>query len=270
MAPLSDPQRLLELLQRATEELKVSRGETAESQREVTRYAEKLTFTQAALAEAQAQQIKIDGSVLDALGAHVTVLQNQLQLVDDELTAHKEQLAARVDQVETEQARAQALVEELQSVEAVMNEERVRFSELEAELNALRLRRDELNIELGQVENERTVAQTQLAEIRNQFEQLTEKFGAEKSQHQHTAQKLLHVKELGRDLETQLKTSMATSADLGAQNTELTRQVEVTTSELRHVEKQYEQLHKEMLQVLDQRDEARREIEAFKQRFGVV
>jgi len=46
-------------------------------------------------------------------------------------------------------------------------------------------------------------------------------------------------------------------------------QLDNATSEWRHVDRQYEQLHREMLTLLDQRDEARRELEVLKTRLGL-
>ena len=50
--------------------------------------------------------------------------------------------------------------------------------------------------------------------------------------------------------------------------TELEQHLERGTTEWRHVERQYEQLHKEMLLVLDQRDEARKELAQLRDPLG--
>jgi chromosome segregation ATPase len=53
-------------------------------------------------------------------------------------------------------------------------------------------------------------------------------------------------------------------AELVAQSTTLQQQLGHAVAEWRHCDAQYSQLHKEMLQLLDQRDEARRDLEALK------
>lgn len=59
------------------------------------------------------------------------------------------------------------------------------------------------------------------------------------------------------------------TAQLTVRVTELVSQLETATNEWRHTDRQYEQLHKEMLVLLDQRDEARRELDIIKQRSGL-
>jgi|APLak6261679142_1056127.scaffolds.fasta_scaffold00031_37 chromosome segregation ATPase len=139
--------------------------------------------------------------------------------------------------------------------------------------------------------------------------ELEQQLSREKDKHQITAQKLLEARGKQRELEEQVQQHTATVAQLrgtlerqaaehqkaitlhetdraqtvadlesahaasvrGLQDqvATLTQQLEQATTEWRHVERQYEQLHREMLVILDQRDEARRELDAIRQRLGL-
>ena len=61
----------------------------------------------------------------------------------------------------------------------------------------------------------------------------------------------------------------ATRKSLESTATATQAQLEASTTERHHVERQYEQLHREMLILLDQRDEARRELGLLKTRLGI-
>ena len=130
--------------------------------------------------------------------------------------------------------------------------------------------------------------------------ELEQQLSREKDKHQITAQKLLEARGKGREAEEQLQASAARNAELtvaargpggrrtpprwqaaeraagrGHRRAHRARgrarrsELETATTEWRHTDKQYEQLHKEMLVILDQRDEARRELDTIKQRFGL-
>ena len=55
--------------------------------------------------------------------------------------------------------------------------------------------------------------------------------------------------------------------ELSTKAAQLEQQLAEALNEWRHTDKAYQQLHGEMMQVLDQRDEARRELATIKQRF---
>lgn len=184
-----------------------------------------------------------------------------------------------------------------------------RIAQLEVELSGLKGRRDELNIEIGKVENERNAARARATEleqaaekVRAQLEavhatelqaqharhvELEQTAAREKDKHSITAQKLLEargkqreleeeltrsasqVDELQRAIQSQAEANVRDTADLNAQVLQLTNSLENATAEWRHADKQYAQLHNEMMVLLDQRDEARRELDTIKTRFGI-
>lgn len=184
-----------------------------------------------------------------------------------------------------------------------------RIAQLEMELGGLKGRRDELNIEIGKVENERNAARTKAHDLESAAEKIREQLTAEhatviraqhtkyselevvtareKDKHSITAQKLLEargrqreledglhksmtqVEELQRAVQSQAEANVRDTADLNVQVQQLTAQLENATNEWRHADKQYSQLHSEMMVLLDQRDEARRELENIKSRFGI-
>ncbi|MDX2013179.1 MAG: hypothetical protein SFW67_23490 [Myxococcaceae bacterium] len=59
---------------------------------------------------------------------------------------------------------------------------------------------------------------------------------------------------------------LAATASLQATVAQLEKDLSHATEEWHHTNRQYEQLHREMLQLLDQRDEARRQLEALQGR----
>ncbi len=120
----------------------------------------------------------------------------------------------------------------------------------------------------------------------------------EREKHQATAQKLIEAKTRIRELEgsaaqltmriTELELQVSKAADnakqvlvakeatwaqskasLETRAAQSEQKLENATAELRHVERTYEQLHREMLTLLDQRDEARRELTVIKTRLGI-
>lgn len=120
----------------------------------------------------------------------------------------------------------------------------------------------------------------------------------EREKHQATAQKLIEAKTRIRELEgsaaqltmriTELELQVSKAAEnarqalaakeatwaqskasLETRAAQSEQKLENATAELRHVERTYEQLHREMLTLLDQRDEARRELTVIKTRLGI-
>lgn len=121
----------------------------------------------------------------------------------------------------------------------------------------------------------------------------------EREKHQATAQKLVDARTRMRELEAAVAQLTARIGELEAQlgrvgevaeqalaankeawasaqtglearATAAEQRLDEATNELRHVERTYEQLHKEMLTLLDQRDEARRELNLVKTRLGIT
>lgn len=172
-----------------------------------------------------------------------------------------------------------------------LNETTLRISQLESDLVGLKARRDGLHLEIGKVENERNAARARVTELEATLSQTDAALAAEK-------ERVATLEPRVRELEAQqvrakgafddLKQAMATDAvkrqaeveqeraeqlevvrALEARVAELSTEAERATSEWRHVDRQYEQLHREMLTILDQRDEARRELGDLKARFGL-
>lgn len=234
--------------------------------------------------------------------AQVEAMAGQLSQVETELTTERARTQALEEQLKNlEQGSSD---EQKRLFEATS-----RVAQLEVEVSGLRSRRDELNVEIGKVENERNAARARATELESAAEKVREQLSAEhaaaaeaervkrseleqqlskeKEKHQITAQKLLEARGNGKQLDEKLHASAAQVAELtakleaaGAEKqeataaltvrvTELASQLEAATNEWRHTDRQYEQLHKEMLVILDQRDEARRELETIKQRFGL-
>lgn len=234
--------------------------------------------------------------------AQLEQLAGQLSQVETELTTERARTQAMEEQLKSLE---QGSSDEHQR----LFEATSRVAQLEVEAAGLRGRRDELNVEIGKVENERNAARARATELEHAAQQVREQLTAEhaaaeeadrlkrseleqqisreKDKHQITAQKLLEARGKGKEADEHLQASAAQLVDLRSQLdgqaaahveataaltarvAQLTQELESATTEWRHTDKQYEQLHKEMLIILDQRDEARRELDTIKQRFGL-
>jgi chromosome segregation ATPase len=224
-------------------------------------------------------------------------LVGQLSQVETELTTERARTQALNEQLES-------LVRGSSDEQQRLFDATSRIAQLEVDLAGLRHRRDELNLELGKVENDRNQARARVVELeqtvrelaqrehhkRNELDQL---LAQERDKHQSTGSKLVEARGRQRELEEQLGVATGLSAELRAgyerqviehdralltaQHAheasthslqqhlgELSAQLEHATTEWRHVERHYETLHREMLTLLDQRDEARRQLEASK------
>jgi chromosome segregation ATPase len=166
-----------------------------------------------------------------------------------------------------------------------------RLAQLEQDLAGLRSRRDELNVELGHVEKERNTLRARVGELEHARNEVASQLRQAQAQHQDVAAQLTQAQEqaqaqqaelertlarvaeaeraldgAGRQLQQALAVAEARStAALAAQEQRLgtlAKELEHARDEWHHVERQYEQLHKEMLLMLDQRDEARRALAA--------
>lgn len=234
--------------------------------------------------------------------AQIDTLAGQVSQFEAELTSERAKTQALEEQLRTLE---QGTTDEARKLFDATS----RIAQLEVELGGLKARRDELNIEIGKVENERNAARAKAAELETAAEKLRAQLNAEhaaalsaqhtkyselevvaareKDKHSITAQKLLEargrqreleeslhksmtqVEELQRAVQSQAEANVKDTADLNAQVQQLTAQLENATNEWRHADKQYSQLHSEMMVLLDQRDEARRELETIKTRFGI-
>lgn len=207
------------------------------------------------------------------------------------LVADRDDLLAQNSQLETElnslRASSSMLDSQLSSLadtssdsHRALGEAQTRIAQLEQDLVNVRSRRDELNVELARVEGDRTTLRARTAELETAATR-------ERGQHQQTAQQLLDAQTHSAKLEGLLAAAVN---NVGQVEAELSRQHEALAGELararaehdgvvaslqariagldaqlvraksewHHVERQYEALHKEMLTLLDQRDEARR------------
>ena len=224
--------------------------------------------------------------------ARTQAMEEQLKSLEQGCSDEQKRLfeaTTRIAQLEVEAAglrgRRDELNVEIGKVEKDRNTARARATELE---HAAQQVRDQLNAEHAAAAEAERVKRSELEQ----------QLAKEKEKHQLTAQKLLEARGKGKDAEERVHSGAAQNAELvsrlesmsrehtaaleaaqvaatqaNAQLTtqvaELTSKLETATTEWRHTDRQYEQLHKEMLVILDQRDEARRELDTIKQRFGI-
>lgn len=271
---------------------------------EQARGADLLTRLQAWEARAQELEQSLASSRVsgDEEHAQLEQLAGQLSQVETELTTEKARTQAMEEQLKTLE---QGSSDEAKKVFEATS----RVAQLEMEVSGLKTRRDELNLEIGKVEKERNTARTKVTELEHAAQQVREQLNAEhatameaervkkseieqqlskeKEKHQITAQKLLEARGKGKDTDEKLSVANAQNAELTAKVAaaakaqeeatapltakiaELEAKLETATAEWRHTDRQYEVLHKEMLTILDQRDEARRELDTIKSRFGI-
>lgn len=271
---------------------------------EQARGADLLTRLQAWEARSQELEQSLASSRTDGAEEHAQLegLAGQLSQVETELTTERARTQAMEEQLKSLE---QGSSDEQKRLFAATS----RIAQLEVEAAGLRSRRDELNVEIGKVENDRNTARARATELEHAAQQvrdqltvehatdtegerakrseLEQQLAKEKEKLQITAQRLLEARGKGKELEERLQQSAAQNAELVSRleamakehtdalhatqlaATELTSKLETATTEWRHTDRQYEQLHKEMLVILDQRDEARRELDAVKQRFGL-
>ena len=212
--------------------------------------------------------------------------------------------AKRITQLEGElslvRSRRDDLNVELARVENDRKLARARIAELEAEAQKVRdvfeaEKRAALSAEVAKREAQAEAHQQALASEAAKRTEAESQHAKERERHQATAHKMLEGRNRTRELESQLTSLttritevegqlvraseaarqvltekesswVATRATLEAKAKQTKQQLDAAVAEQRHVEHQYEQLHKEMLTLLDQRDEARRELEALKSR----
>lgn len=247
-------------------------------------------------------QLAASHSAAEAEHQQLDQLAGQLSQVETELTTEKARTQALEEQLKS-------LEQGSSTEQQKLFEATSRVAQLEVEVSGLKTRRDELNLEIGKVEKERNAARTKVTELESAAQQVRDQLNAEhtaaleaerakktevdqqlakeKEKHQITAQKLLEARGKGKELDEKLAVANAQNAELTAKLdaaakdktestaqltakvAELTQQLETATAEWRYADKQYETLHGEMMVILDQRDEARRELDTIKQRFGL-
>lgn len=256
----------------------------------------KLAVEQASVADNDAivtQNSQFEAELL-SLQARSGALEAQLASLEETSAAeHRALNEANLRIVQLEQdfasvrTRRDELNVELGRLEGERKALRARVAELESGLGSVKgdeaKAREQLLAEHTRAREEQEAAHKKLVE------ELEVQLGRERDKLQITAQKLLEARTHTRELEIELEKAVTNvgrrEGDLielaAAHTTELTRlradhaaavsslqgrigeldaQLDRATAEWRHVERQYEQLHREMLAVLDQRDEARREL----------
>lgn len=248
--------------------------------------------------ELVAQNAELDAQLTTA-HARVQALEGQLKSLEEGATTEQQRLieaTARVAQLETEltavKVRRDELNVELSHAERARDDARVQVEKLQHAADEVRAEEGKLREAL-----EKSAREAMDAEVARRAE--VESAGTkEKEKHQLTAQRLLEARQRSRELEGQLEKMTARVATLEAQAEEarkgheqaleaqalayqqashelavraqtLEQQLAHATSEWGHADRQYEQLHKEMIVILEQRDEARGELEQLKQRLGI-
>lgn len=251
-------------------------------------------------AEAMTGQLAAAEAELETLRARSQALEGQVHALEADAASGQQKLneaAGRVAQLEADLAgirgRRDELNVEIGHVEKERNALKARVQELEGAADAIRAEEAKLRADLEAATHSAIEAE---GAKRAEAEAAAAK---ERERHQATAQKLIEARGRVRELEGQVEqgaqrvkaledaaaataaehlkaleaqrlANEAASAELVKRVAELEQQLAHANDEWRHTDKQYEQLHKEMIVVLDQRDEARRELDAIKTRLGIT
>lgn len=241
-----------------------------------------------------AQRMRADGlqTRVNELESLAMQAKTQLEAEHARATLGSQRLTQLESELAAIRVRRDELNVELAHVESDVKQARARVADLEGQV-ANAAAAETSRVEALSEEHRRALE----AEATRRTEAETEKL-KERDRHQATAHKLLEARARGRELEgavdqaqvkvKELEAAVArkdeehsktvarhldeharASEEQRARVEDLQRQLEHATTEWRHVERTYEQLHREMLVLLDQRDEARRELDAIKQRFGL-
>lgn len=193
----------------------------------------------------------------------------------------------------------QKMLELLQRAAEELKSSKRDASAARAEMKSLRESTEEANARIAKLEQELQLATQRMQEEhdraiedeRRRSAELEQHFVKENEKQQLMAQKILELRSKQKESEEQLQASGAMNIELRAalvtqtasharaledaksaqaqqeaRISELISQLETATNEWHHTGKLYELLHREMLSVLDQRDDARRELEALKQK----
>jgi chromosome segregation ATPase len=234
-------------------------------------------------ADGQLEQLvaeaQVAGTRIGELSARVSQLENDLA----GLRTRRDELNVELARVENDRKKLTARVTELEgSVQAVRGDEAKARAALEA------------------------THQQALAALEGKRAEADGLFQKEKDKLHHTAQRLLEARQKTREVETQLAdvqaqlaaaqakhaqagvdarakrdalanehsqalareraSHEATTASLQVTLAQLEKDLAHATAEWHHTNRQYEQLHREMLVLLDQRDEARRQLESLREK----
>ncbi len=230
----------------------------------------------------------------------ITQLEGELAL----LRARRDDLNVELARVDNDRKLARTRIAELE-IEAAKAREQVE-ADLKAAVAAEVAKRDSLIQTHGQAlaaeaAKREALVQSHGQAVAGEVSKRAEAESArdkEREKHQATAQKLIEAKTRIRELEgsvaqltmriTELELQVSKAAENAKQAlaakeatwaqskaslenraAQSEQQLENAAAELRHVERTYEQLHREMLTLLDQRDEARRELAVIKTRLGI-
>jgi chromosome segregation ATPase len=203
----------------------------------------------------------------------------QLEVEVAGLRGRRDELNLEIGKVENERNAARARVQELEHAAQRVGEQLAAEHAVAHEAEGLK--RLELEQQVAREKDKHQITAQKLLEARGKAREHEEQLQRATAQNaelfaQLDAATRAHADEVARlqhehreQVTALQRANQSASADLSAKVVELTGQLETATAEWRHTDRQYEQLHKEMLVILDQRDEARRELETIRQRLGL-
>lgn len=279
MAKLPDTEHLLELLQRAAAELKAARAEAATAIAALKKEQGAHEQTQLALEEAEG---KLKGAAqhaqasADAVGK-VAELELALASAQADGATLREMLETeKVARQKAADERTSALAEKEHLLAATATLEQTREALVQAHQIELEAERSEraalladaagklvaLEAQLSAEREQLDAAKYELAQAREQARLLEEELRAERERLvglEAAAQQL--AEQHGAELEAHQRGYEEATAQLRQYAEHTAQQLSEVTAHWQHVERQYEALHREMLTVLEQRDEARRLLE---------
>ncbi|MDP3574352.1 MAG: hypothetical protein Q8S42_27240 [Archangium sp.] len=192
----------------------------------------------------------------------------QLEMEVSGLKGRRDELNIELGKVENDRNAARARATELEHATQQVREQLNAAHAVEAE--AERAKRSELEQQLSKEKEKHQITAQRLLEARGKGKETDEKLSGANAQNVELVARLESlVAAHAAELSATAKAHTEATASLTSRVAELTTQLETATNEWRHTDRQYEQLHREMLTILDQRDEARRELDTIKQRFGL-
>ena len=249
--------------------------------------------------DAEHQQLEQLAGQLSQVETELTTEKARTQAMEEQLKSLEQGSSDEQKKLFEATSRVAQLEVEVSGLKARRDELNLEIGKVEKERNAAKARATELESEAQRVRDQLTAEHTAAMDAeRAKKAELEQQVAMEKQKHQITAQKLLEARGKGKEGDEKLATANAQNAELiskldqltaahaAALSTaakekaeatasltqtvaELTQQLETATTEWRYADKQYETLHGEMMVILDQRDEARRELDTIKQRFGL-
>lgn len=250
-------------------------------------------------ADQEHQQLDQLAGQLSQVETELTTERARTQAMEEQLKALEQGSSDEQKKVFDATSRVAQLEIELAGLKQRRDELNIEIGKVESDRKAVRARVQELEGEVQTIAGKLTAEhEKQLAAEVQKKSELEQLLSKEKEKHQITAQKLLEARGKQRDADDQLSLNATALKDLNSaleaekaahqksladlqvaheQNVqslqqhvlELTGKLDNATNEWRHTDRQYEALHKELLVVLDQRDQARTELEAIKARLGL-